>query len=364
MRRACQSACAAIGLAGVLGSQIHVKRVIPRVLVETEEEAGLRQRIETIIGSEVRNRFEYELFIKDMTDLGREAVPYILEVAGDAVSDRYVTESLLRIGGAAVRTWVESVLGDPDPHWREAFLGGVPSVVHVDGSVRDELAKLLLDKTAQVRVLAVEKFYALVPAHRLFALCRDRDRNVVRTAVETVSKRWLFLDHGKRELRNLEEFVGILETHFRDTRWDVGRGFALAFHKEHIARSEKGRKLRQRVARLPWFRRAGQYLPIAKLKEIRAALQKPDAKHAEILTKALANMSASQSAELLQVLADESDAAIRFATCSAGLTLLDPELAASFVRFLKDPDDAVRKKARELLEQTSFYVEQRELWRG
>lgn len=364
MRRACQLACATASLAGVLVSQIHVKRVIPRVLVETEEEAGLRQRIGTIIDREVRNRFEYELFIKDMTDLGRAAVPYILEISGDAVSDRYVTESLLRIGGTEVCTWVETVLGDSDRHWREAFIGGVPSVVHVDGSVRNELAKFLLDKTAQVRVLAIEKLYRLVPAHRLFALCRDRDRNVVRTAVETVSKRWLFLDHGRRELRNLEEFVGILETYYRDTRWDVGRGFALAFHKEHIARSEKGRELRRRVSRLPWFKRAGQSLPIARLKEIRTALQKPDAEHAEIITKALARMSAGESAELLQVLADESDAAVRYATCSAGLTLLDPELAASFVRFLKDPNEAVRKKARELLEQTSFYVEQRERWRG
>lgn len=77
-------------------------------------------------------------------------------------------------------------------------------------------------------------------------------------------------------------------------------------------------------------------------------------------TKTLRDMKPAAGAELLLVLADESNGGIRLAACNAGLTLLDPELASAFVRFLKDP--GIRARARQLLEQTAFYTDQQRRW--
>jgi hypothetical protein len=169
-------------------AQVTVKLVVPLTVSESLTDAGLRQRVERIIEREVRFRFEYELFIKDLTALGRQAVPHILGSVDHAVADRFVTEALLR-----------------------------------------------------------------------------------------------------------------------------------------------------RTAKLPWFGKGGDSLSAKKLESIRAQIRHPDAIVEDILTKTLREMKPAAGAELLLVLADESNGGIRLAACNAGLTLLDPELASAFVRFLRDP---------------------------
>jgi hypothetical protein len=343
-------------------AQVTVKLVVPLTVSESLTDAGLRQRVERIIEREVRFRFEYELFIKDLTALGRQAVPHILGSVDHAVADRYVTEALLRIGGQDVAKWLESVITEPDANWRQAFLSGVPAPVHVHGSVRPDLAEFLHDRSPEVRILAVKKFHTLVPAERMLTRCRDMDREVVRVAIETVSKRWLFLDHGDDEVKNLTTFIGILEMHQSDDRWDIGSGFTKALHKERIAATKEGRELMRRTAKLPWFGKGGDSLSAKKLESIRAQMRHPDAIVEDILTKTLRDMKPAAGAELLLVLADESNGGIRLAACNAGLTLLDPELASAFVRFLKDPDPGIRARARQLLEQTAFYTDQQRRW--
>ena len=113
---------------------------------------------------------------------------------------------------------------------------------------------------------------------------------------------------------------------------------------------------------MPWFVSAGETLSSKRLAKVRAELDKRTVKRDEFLAKTLKGMPPAAGAELLLVLADTPDAEIRLAACKAGLTLLDPELAASFVRFLRDPAAKVRAQARELLEQTGFYADQNRRW--
>lgn len=86
--------------------QIEMRVSVPLQLTHTKEERALRQRISRIIERDVQFEFEYDVFIGDLTSLGRRAVPHILDLVDDSVSDRYVTESLVRVGGPTVRTWV------------------------------------------------------------------------------------------------------------------------------------------------------------------------------------------------------------------------------------------------------------------
>ena len=117
--------------------------------------------------------------------------------------------------------------------------------------MRSQLPRLLHDTSPQVRILAIEKLHTLASATDMLTRCRDIDREVARAAILTVSRRWVFLDHGDRELKNLARFVGILEMHQRDERWNIGDGFLLTFHKVRIADTKLGRKLRERTNRLP-----------------------------------------------------------------------------------------------------------------
>jgi hypothetical protein len=343
-------------------AQATFKLIVPNIPRESPTDAGVRQRVERIIGREVRFRFEYEVFIKDLAGLGRQAVPFILDAVHHDVSDRYVTEALLRIGGQDVRKWLYGVIGDADTNFRQAFLSGVPSLVHVHPSVRKELVRFLHDKSSEVRILAVQKFHTLVPAEQMLTRCRDMNRDVVRVAIETVSSRWLFLDHRDRELTNLAKFLGILEMHERDDEWRVGRGFTKALQKERIASTKRGRQLWRRAAKLPWFRTDAAGLTEKNLVDFREAMRGPGAIAKDVLTKTLRTMKPAAGAELLLVLADDSDASIRLAACDAGLTLLDPELASAFVRFLKDPDPKIRARAKTLLQQTAFYTDQQARW--
>ena len=151
MRGFCLSTVGMIVTVSAAPAQVTVKLVVPLAVSESLTDAGLRQRVERIIEREVRFRFEYELFIKDLTALGRQAVPHILGSVGHAVADRYVTEALLRIGGQDVRKRLESVITEPDANWRQAFLSGVPAPVH--GNVRPDLAEFLHDRLPEVRFL-------------------------------------------------------------------------------------------------------------------------------------------------------------------------------------------------------------------
>ena len=365
MRAICPIAVAVLALvsANTSNGQVAITRTIPRIYAHVPPAGeNLRRRIRDILAREVRLRSEYEDFIADVMALGRSAVPEIIRLAGGSTSDRYVTEALLRMGGPDVRHWVEGIFAADDPHVRQALLAGVPAVVHIDGSLRSQLPRLLHDTSPQVRILAIEKLHTLAPATDLLTRCRDINREVARAAILTVSRRWVFLDHGDRELKNLARFVGILEMHRRDERWNVGDGFLLSFHKERITDTRLGQELRQRSRRLPWFVGAGETLSSKRLAKVRAELGRRTANRDEFLAKTLKGMAPAAGAELLLVLADASDAEIRLAACTAGLTLLDPELAISFVRFLKDPAPGVRAQAKELLEQTGFYLDQRRRW--
>ena len=343
--------------------QIETRVTVPLQLTHTPEERGLRHRIGRILERDVQFEFEYETFIGDLTSLGRRAVPHILDMVDGSVSDRYVTESLVRVGGPAVRAWVERVLDDPDPHWRQAFVAGFPEPTQVSLSLWEPLEVLLYDRSLDVRILAAQKLYSVVPADRLIALCRDPELEVVRVATEVVSEKWLHLDHGRRELENLASFVSVLELHYKEEDWRIGPGFALAFQKERVARSEQGQQLQLKMMRLPWFKRGAYPLTASKLASIREQLSEGGTNAQEVLTEALSEMMPGEATELLLVLSGEADVEVRLAACTAGMTLLDPALAGSFVRFLKDPDSRVRERTRELLEETSFYAEQLARWK-
>ena len=128
-----------------------------------------------------------------------------------------------------------------------------------------------------------------------------------------------------------------------------------------MARSSGARELRRRALALPWFDGADIASdPRGKaIDAMRKRLGAADADREAILARTLESLDARSGAELLLVLAEDPDPRIRLATCTAGLRMLDPELASSFLHFLTDPDERVRGKAKEVLELTSFADEQR-----
>lgn len=364
MRRCLPVLSVLVAIPGLLPGQVTIRRTIPQVIYRPiDENAGLRQRVRRILEREVTTRFEYELFIRDLTGLGRTAAPIILQEVNQDVSDRYVTEALLRLGGEDVRRWVRVVKSDSDADFREAFLTGIPAVSAVSRDLYPELRCFFHDLSPRVRATTVRQLHRLATAQDLLTRCRDMDREVIRAGVETLSESWLFVDHAGREAQNLASFLGILEMHVRDEGWNVGRGFLLALEKDRLASGAARQGMYARLRKLPWFKTSSTHASAAQLIAVRKQLKSAaPAERQAVLEKSLRQLSPRGGAELLLVLGDSPDVQTRLAACKAGLRLLDPELAGAFVHFLKDPDAGVRTFAKSLLESTSFFADQQRRW--